>query len=54
MTMEQRGSVLLAIELLARSLAFDDRDCVSTAQTQLDALFPRERGGELGEASPRA
>lgn len=43
MTSEQRGSLVLVIQLLATALASGEPGAITLAQTQLDALFPREK-----------
>lgn len=36
---DEKGSILLVINLLARALAMNDRDAVALAATQLTAVF---------------
>jgi len=43
MTDAEKGSVVLAIELLARALADDDLKAVQLAQKQLAATMPKVR-----------
>lgn len=43
---EQKGSLVLAIHLLADALATGDPRSVRFAQTTLDAVFPREKVAE--------
>lgn len=40
LTLEQRGSLVLSIELLAKVLADDDPKGVALVRTQLAATFP--------------
>lgn len=40
LTLEQRGSILMAIDLLARALAFDDAEAARLALVQLQATLP--------------
>jgi hypothetical protein len=46
-TSAQKGSVILAIELLARALADDDLTAVALAQKQLAATIPRHYDAAL-------
>lgn len=53
LTLEQRGTLILAIEQLARVLADDDPRKVGTVRTLLAATFPRKEGVGV-EHDPRS
>ena len=46
LTVEQKGQVMLAIQLLVHALAFDDADAVHTVLWGLEVTFPRETPGQ--------